>query len=486
MTAIQLNDNDLFKTQSYVAGQWLAGNATFEVNDPANGERIAEVSEVTSAQVATAIAAAVSAQKSWAKLTADQRARYLMTWYQLILQHQDDLAMLMTREQGKPLAEAKAEIQYGATFVQWFAEQAKRVYGETLPNPALDRRISVIKQPVGVVACITPWNFPSSMITRKAAPALAAGCAIIVKPASETPLSALVLAELADRAGIPKGVFNIVVGTDAKAIGEQLTTHPDIAKFSFTGSTHVGKQLLAQCASTVKRVSLELGGNAPFIVFDDADLEAAVDGAIASKFRNSGQTCVCANRFLVQQSILDEFVARLTTKVQSLTLGNGLDSASQLGPMINRKALDDVHQLVTNAQQAGAKVVCGGKKPESQSSNYYPATLVTHVSNTMSIAQEEIFGPVATVIPFKTEAEAIAMANDTRFGLAAYFYSRDIGRCFRVMEALEYGMVGINAGVISNPLAPFGGVKESGIGREGAAVGIDEYLEIKYACFGDI
>jgi len=482
---ISLNDPSLLKTQSYINGQWLLAAKTFSVYNPAENSIIAEVSDDGVEQVELAVAAAKTAQQQWASKTANERSQLLMRWYQEIMSNQDDLAMIMTREQGKPLAEAKAEIAYGATFVQWFAEEAKRVNGETLPNPSPDRRISVIKQPIGVVSTITPWNFPSSMITRKAAPALAAGCTMIARPASETPLSALVLAELAERAGIPKGVLNIVVGTDSRGMGKVLTTHPDIAKFSFTGSTEVGKKLLEQCASTVKKVSMELGGNAPFIVFDDADIDAAITGALASKYRNTGQTCVCANRLLVQANLYDTFVERLAERVATLKSGEGTQPNVDIGPMINRQAVMDVHSLVEQAQQQGATLVTGGKLPEGQS-NFYPPTLVSNVSSDMAIAQTEIFGPVAPVIRFETEQEAIDIANNTRYGLAAYFYSRDVGRCYRVMEALEYGMVGINAGVISNPLAPFGGVKESGIGREGSHYGIDEYLEIKYACFGDI
>ncbi|NVJ60663.1 MAG: NAD-dependent succinate-semialdehyde dehydrogenase [Gammaproteobacteria bacterium] len=487
MTALinHLKQSSLLKTQSYVNGQWVKQNKTFSVNNPANNKVIAEVNDDGAEQTALAIAAAVKAQKEWSKTLSVERFAKLTRWYELIMANQDDLAAIMTVEQGKPLAEAKAEIAYGAQFIQWFAEQAKRIKGEVLPNPSSDRRISVIKQPVGVVGIVTPWNFPSSMITRKVAPALAAGCTVVIKPAAETPLSALALAELAHQAEIPDGVINIIVGEDAQSIGEVLTQHPDVAKFSFTGSTKVGKKLLEQCASTVKKVSLELGGNAPFIVFDDADLDAAVEGAIASKFRNTGQTCVCANRLLVQDSIYDEFVDRLSRKVSELTTGDGLQDSVDLGPMIHRNALEKTHQLVKDSIDNGAILVTGGQLPKDNS-NFYPATLIKDVSNQMKIAQTEIFGPVAPVIKFETESEAIEMANDTRYGLAAYFYARDIGRCYRVMEQLEYGMVGINAGVISNPLAPFGGVKESGIGREGGSEGIEEFLEIKYACYGDI
>ncbi len=482
---MNLNDAQLLKTQSYVDGNWTPCDKSYGVFNPADDSEVARVNDDSKQLVEHAVAAAKAAQVDWARKTASEKSDLLMAWYNLMMQHQNDLATIMTYEQGKTLTEAKGEIVYGAKFIQWYAEEAKRIRGETLPTPSNDRRIAVIKQPIGVVGMITPWNFPSSMITRKAAPALAAGCTVVARPASETPLSALALAELAHRAGIPKGVLNIVVGTDSRGMGEVLTQHPDIRKFSFTGSTAVGKKLLEQCASTVKKVSLELGGNAPFIVFDDANLDDAIDGAIASKYRNSGQTCVCANRILVQSSIYDEFSERLTRKVSELKVGSGLDVDTQIGPMINRHALNDVHKLVQDSVQQGAEILTGGKEFQADS-NFYQPTLIKHVTPEMPLAQNEIFGPVAPLIKFDDEQDAIAIANDTPYGLAAYFYSRDIGRCYRVMEQLEYGMVGINAGVISNPMAPFGGVKESGIGREGSHQGIDEYLEIKYACFGNI
>ncbi|WP_144392777.1 NAD-dependent succinate-semialdehyde dehydrogenase [Pleionea sediminis] len=482
---MKLKNTQLLKTQSFINGAWLESTKTYAVFNPADNSEICKVNDDGAAQVELAVTAARAAQTKWSRITALEKHDILIDWYQLIMKHQDDLATIMTYEQGKPLAESKAEIAYGAKFIQWYAEEAKRVNGEILPAPSNDRRISVIKQPIGVVGMITPWNFPSSMLTRKAGPALAAGCTVVARPASETPLSALALAELAQQAGIPDGVLNIVVGKNSSEMGRVLTQHPDIAKFSFTGSTNVGKKLLEQCASTVKKVSLELGGNAPFIVFDDAKLDKAVEGALASKFRNTGQTCVCANRILVQSTIYDKFCEQLTEKVKLLKMGNGMEPDIEIGPMINRKALSDVNNLVKEATQAGAEILIGGS-PLDRESNFFQPTLIKNVSQSMSIAQNEIFGPVAPIISFDTEDEAIALANDTRYGLAAYFYARDIGRCYRVMEQLEYGMVGINAGVISNPMAPFGGVKESGIGREGSHYGIEEYLEVKYACFGDI
>lgn len=482
---LKLDDPSLMKTQSFINNEWLSSKQTFSVFNPADNSVVAEVNNDSSAEVEQAVRAAKQAQKAWAKKTAIERSDLLMAWYQQVIEHKDDLAKIMTLEQGKTIKEATGEIIYGAKFIQWYAEEAKRVAGETLPTPSNDRRIAVIKQPIGVVGMITPWNFPSSMITRKAAPAMAAGCTLVSRPASETPLSALALAELALRAGIPKGVFNVVVGKDSKAMGEVLTRHPDVAKFSFTGSTEVGKKLLEQCASTVKKVSLELGGNAPFIVFDDADLDDAVAGALASKYRNSGQTCVCANRLLVHSSIYDAFAEKLAKKVKQLKVGNGWDDDTAIGPMINHQAMLGVHQLVTDAISQGAELLTEAQTP-NEHSNFYQPALLKNVTTDMSLAKEEIFGPVAPMIKFESEQQAIDIANDTRYGLAAYFYSRDIGRCYRVAEALEFGMVGINEGVISNPMAPFGGVKESGIGREGAHDGIEEYLETKYLCLGGI
>ena len=480
---LKLDDPSLMKTQSFINNKWLTSKQTFSVFNPADNSVVAEVNNDTSADVEQAILAAKHAQKTWAKKTAVERSDLLMAWYQQVMNHKSDLAKIMTLEQGKTIKEATGEIIYGAKFIQWYAEEAKRVAGETLPTPSNDRRIAVIKQPIGVVGMITPWNFPSSMITRKAAPAMAAGCTLVARPASETPLSALALAELALRAGIPAGVFNVVVGKESKAMGDVLTRHPDVAKFSFTGSTAVGKKLLEQCASTVKKVSLELGGNAPFIVFEDADLDDAVEGALASKYRNTGQTCVCANRLLVHASIYDAFADKLAKKVQQLKVGNGWDDDTAIGPMINHQAMLGVHQLVTDAISQGAELLTEPQSP-NKDSNFYQPALLKNVTADMSVAQEEIFGPVAPMIKFETEQQAIEMANDTRYGLAAYFYSRDIGRCYRVAEALEFGMVGINEGVISNPMAPFGGVKASGLGREGSRHGLDEYTEIKYLCMG--
>ncbi len=479
-------DVSLLKFGSYINGEWLSGTKTFAVINPATQEIIGEVNEANSHDCITAVHAAKKAQAEWKRLSANAKHKVLMKWFQLILEHQDDLALIMTLEQGKPLKESLGEIKYGATFVEWFAEQAKRIAGETLPSTGPDKRVVVTKQPIGVVGAITPWNFPSSMITRKAAPALAAGCSIIVKPAAETPFSALALAELADRAGIPAGVFNVVVSTDAQAIGEVLTTHPDIAKFSFTGSTAVGKKLLAQCASTVKKVSLELGGNAPFIVFEDADIDAAVQGAMASKFRNSGQTCVCSNRFLVHTSVYDQFAKALAEQVNQLNLGNGWEQDTQIAPLIHPQAFERVKNWVTDATMQGAKIITKHIVEDLNHATLFSPMVLTQVKPEMTLAAEEIFGPIAPLIPFQTEQQAIELANDTRYGLAAYFYSRDVGRCFRVADALEYGMVGINEGFISNPTAPFGGVKESGIGREGSHYGIEEFLETKYMCFGGL
>jgi len=421
----------------------------------------------------------------WSAKSANERATLLRRWFELMMKHQDDLAHILTLEQGKPLAEAKGEIGYGAAFIEWFAEEGKRVYGDTIPGPSSDKKIIVIKQPVGVVASITPWNFPNAMIARKAAAALAAGCTFVVRPATQTPLSALAMAELAERAGIPAGVFNVVVGTDARGMGRVLTQHPDVAKFTFTGSTPVGKTLIAQCATTVKKVSMELGGNAPFIVFDDADIDAAVKGAIASKYRNAGQTCVCTNRILVQQGVLKLFTEKFIAAVAELPIGDGLSAGTLIGPMISKTAVEGVQQLVNDSVALGAKISLGGNVSEV-GENFYPPTILTNVTNDMPIACNEIFGPVSPIIAFDTEEEAINLANDTEYGLAAYFYARDIGRVWRIAEGLEYGMVGINEGVISNAAAPFGGVKQSGNGREGSKYGLDDYLEIKYLCMGGL
>jgi succinate-semialdehyde dehydrogenase / glutarate-semialdehyde dehydrogenase len=481
---MQLNDSSLFRQQCYIGGQWADADdgATFDVLNPADGSVLGAVPKMGASETARAIDVAQVAMPAWAAKTAKQRSGTLRRWYELILENQSDLATIMTAEMGKPLAEAMAEIVYGASFVEWFAEEAKRVYGDTIPAPSNDRRIVVIKQPIGVVASITPWNFPTAMITRKCAPALAAGCPVVIKPAEDTPYSAFALAELAERAGIPAGVINIISGVPAD-IGGELTSNPVVRKLSFTGSTPVGKLLMKQCADTVKKVSMELGGNAPFIIFDDADIDAAITGVMASKYRNTGQTCVCANRILVQDSIYDEFAEKLAAAVAKLSVGPGLTSDATQGPLINEKALEKVEGLVADALEKGAKVILGGKRSDLGATFYEP-TVLTDINPGMRMANEEIFGPVAPLYRFKTEAEAVAMANDTPFGLAAYFYSRDIGRVWRVSEALEYGIVGANEGIISSEVAPFGGVKESGIGREGSKYGIEEYVEIKYMCLG--
>ncbi|MBC8268867.1 MAG: NAD-dependent succinate-semialdehyde dehydrogenase [Rhodospirillaceae bacterium] len=481
---MQLNDSSLFRQQCYIDGQWADADdgSTFDVLNPADGSVLGAVPKMGTSETARAIGAAQAAMPEWAGKTAKERSAILRRWYELILENQSDLATIMTAEMGKPLAEAMAEIVYGASFVEWFAEEAKRVYGDTIPAPSNDRRIIVIKQPVGVVASITPWNFPTAMITRKCAPALAAGCPVVIKPAEDTPYSAFALAELAERAGIPAGIINIISGVPAD-IGGELTSNPVVRKLSFTGSTPVGKLLMKQCADTVKKVSMELGGNAPFIIFDDADIDAAITGVMASKYRNTGQTCVCANRILVQDSIYDEFAEKLAAAVAKLTVGPGLTSNATQGPLINEKALEKLEGLVADALEKGAKILLGGKRSDLGATFYEP-TVLTDIDPGMRMANEEIFGPVAPLYRFKTEAEAIAMANDTPFGLAAYFFSRDIGRVWRVSEALEYGIVGANEGIISSEVAPFGGVKESGIGREGSKYGIEEYVEIKYMCLG--
>lgn len=480
-----LNKSSLLKTCSYINGRWCDMPAKFAVVNPANQQLLARVSDAGAAEAEQAVLAASTAFACWAALPAAKRSELLQRWHQLVLQYQDELARLLTQEQGKPLNEAKGEIAYGASYLQWFAEEAKRLYGDTIPAPSADKRIIVQRQPVGVVTAITPWNFPNAMIARKAAAALAAGCTFVVKPAQQTPLSALALAELADQAGIPPGVFNVVVGGDAKAIGAVLTQHPKVAKFSFTGSTAVGKQLLKQCADGVKRVTMELGGNAPFIVFDDADLDAAVQGLLASKFRNAGQTCVCANRILVQRSVYQAFADKLAIAITQLKVGDGLSSDSQIGPLIDDKALQKVGNLVQSAVAEGARVLLGGKA-DSAGKQFYQPTLLCDVRADMAISREEIFGPVAPLMAFDTEQDAVALANSTEYGLAAYFYSRDIGRVFRLAQQLQFGMVGINEGIISNAAAPFGGVKQSGFGREGSKYGLDDYTEVKYLCLGGI
>lgn len=474
----------LIKNGSYINGQWQASQHTFDVNNPATGELVARVANATKDDALAAIEAADIAFKSWSKTTASERASLLRKWFNLMIEHADTLGHLLTLEQGKPVAEAIGEIKYGAAYVEWFAEEAKRVYGDTIPGPSPDKRVVVIKQPVGVVTAITPWNFPNAMIARKAAAALAAGCTFVVRPASETPLSALAMAELAEQAGIPAGVLNIVTGTQASDIGKVLTQHPRVAKFTFTGSTGVGKTLIAQCADGVKKVSMELGGNAPFIVFDDADIDAAVDGVIVSKYRNAGQTCVCTNRIYVHDSVHDQFVEKLIAKVSALKVGNGLDEGVNIGPLIHQKAVQGVKRLLDDSVEQGAKVVFGGAPQDG--SNFFAPTVVTEVTQQMPLAVDEIFGPVSAILRFNEESEVIAQANDSEYGLAAYFYSRDIGRVWRVAEQLEFGMVGINEGAISNAAAPFGGVKQSGNGREGSKYGLEDYLEIKYLCMGGI
>ncbi len=481
----KLNDQQLLKKFSYINGSWHSSETNFEVTNPADGEIVAKVSNAGVAETALAVQAAKSALKMWSSKSANERAALMRNWFNLMMQHQDDLGQILTLEQGKPLAEAKGEIAYGAAFIEWFSEEGKRVYGDTIPGPSSDKRIIVIKQPVGVVASITPWNFPNAMIARKAAAALAAGCTFVVRPATQTPLSALAMAELAERAGIPAGVFNVVTGDDAHGMGKVLTQHPDIAKFTFTGSTGVGKSLIAQCATTVKKVSMELGGNAPFIVFDDADIDAAVQGAIVSKYRNAGQTCVCTNRIFVQQSVLEQFTQKFTAAVTELSIGDGLSEDTTIGPMISKTAVDDVHKLVTESVAAGATITLGGDYHQT-GDNFYQPTIMTNVTNDMPIAANEIFGPVSPIISFTDESDVLAMANDCEYGLASYFYSRDIGRIWRVAEGLEYGMVGINEGIISNAAAPFGGIKQSGNGREGSKYGLDDYLEIKYLCMGGL
>lgn len=479
---MQLSDPHLFRQQAYIDGGWQDADSgrTIVVTDPATGEALGSVPGMGRGETRRAIEAAERALPGWRALTAKERGQKLRRWFELIMQHQDDLARLMTLEQGKPLAEARGEITYAASFIEWFAEEAKRVYGDTIPGHQADKRLLVIKQPVGVTAAITPWNFPAAMITRKAGPALAAGCTMVVKPASQTPFSALALAELADRAGIPRGVLNVVTGS-AGEIGAELTGNPTVRKLSFTGSTEIGRQLMAECARDIKKVSLELGGNAPFIVFDDADLDAAVEGALLSKYRNNGQTCVCANRLYVQDAVYDVFVEKLRMAVMQLKVGNGLEEGVALGPLIDSKALAKVEEHIADAVQRGARLVTGGK-PHALGGTFFEPTILADVPHEARVAREETFGPLAPVFRFHDEAEVIGKANDTEFGLASYFYARDLGRVFRVAEALEYGMVGINTGLISNEVAPFGGVKASGLGREGSKYGIEEYLEIKYLC----
>jgi succinate-semialdehyde dehydrogenase/glutarate-semialdehyde dehydrogenase len=486
VTGVTLTDPKLFRQSCYVDGAWVnaASGATISVDNPATGEVIGTVPKFGGAETRTAIEAADRAFVEWRKKTAKERAAAVRRWFELMIASQEDLARLMTIEQGKPLVESRGEVVYAAAFLEWFAEEAKRVYGDTIPGHQADKRIVVIKQPIGVVACITPWNFPLAMITRKAGPAIASGCTVVVKPASQTPFSALALAELAGRAGIPSGVFNVVTGS-AGDIGNELTANPLVKKLSFTGSTEVGKLLMRQCADTVKKVSLELGGNAPFIVFDDADLDAAVEGAMASKYRNTGQTCVCVNRIYVQDSVYDAFAGKLADAVKKLAPMSGLEPGATQGPLIDDKAVLKVEEHIQDAVSKGARIVVGGKR-HALGGRFFEPTVLADVTPTALMAKEETFGPVAPLFRFRTEEEAIAHANDTEFGLAAYFYGRDVGRVWRVAEALESGMVGINTGLISTEVAPFGGVKESGLGREGSKYGIEEFLEIKYLCLGGI
>ncbi|MET2525005.1 NAD-dependent succinate-semialdehyde dehydrogenase [Ralstonia sp. SM1884_UCD616_TZ26] len=486
---ITLNDPALWRTQAFLAGAWTDADdgSTRDVTDPATGRVIGTVPAMGAAETRRAIEAAQAAQRAWRKVTARERARILRKLADLMLEHQQDLARILTAEQGKPLPEATGEIAYAASFIEWFAEEARRVYGDTIPTPQGDRRIVVNKEPIGVTAAITPWNFPIAMMTRKVGPALAAGCAMVVKPALETPYSALAFAELAARAGVPAGLLSIVTG-DAQGIGGELTANPVVRKLSFTGSTAVGRLLMRQCADDVKKLSLELGGNAPFIVFDDADLDAAVEGAMVAKYRNAGQTCVCANRFYVQRGIYDAFAARLSEAVRALRVGNGAEPGVQQGPLIHQRAMDKVRAHVDDAVAQGARVLVGGKPHalSAQGGAFFEPTVIVDARPGMLVAHEETFGPLAALIPFDTEDEAVAAANDTEFGLAAYFYTRDLGRAWRVSEALESGMVGVNTGLISTAEAPFGGVKQSGLGREGSKYGIDEYLEIKYVCMAGL
>ncbi|KAA0263070.1 NADP-dependent succinate-semialdehyde dehydrogenase [Hafnia alvei] len=481
---MQLNDSTLFRQQAFIQGKWCDAESkkTIEVTNPANAQLLGTVPKMGANETRTAIEAANQALPAWRALTAKERAIILRRWFDLMMANQDDLAKLMTLEQGKPLAEAKGEITYAASFIEWFAEEGKRIYGDTIPGHQADKRLIVIKQPIGVTAAITPWNFPAAMITRKAGPALAAGCTMVLKPASQTPFSALALAELAQRAGIPDGVFNVVTGS-ASEVGNELTGNPLVRKLSFTGSTEIGRQLMQQCAKDIKKVSLELGGNAPFIVFDDADLDKAVDGALASKFRNAGQTCVCANRLYVQDGVYDAFAKKLQAEVEKLTLGDGLAKGVTTGPLIDEKAVAKVKEHIEDALSKGARIITGGQ-PHELGGNFFQPTILVDVPASAKVAKEETFGPLAPLFRFKDEADVVAQANDTEFGLAAYFYARDLSRVFRVGEALEYGIVGINTGIISNEVAPFGGIKASGLGREGSKYGIEDYLEIKYMCIG--
>ncbi|HKF24995.1 MAG TPA: NADP-dependent succinate-semialdehyde dehydrogenase [Candidatus Acidoferrum sp.] len=483
---IALQDRRLFHEACYIDGAWVRspGNAAISVDNPATGEILGSVPKLGAAEARAAVDAAHAAFPAWSRKTGKERAAVLRRWFDLMMENQEDLARLMTLEQGKPLAESKGEVAYAAAFLEWFGEEAKRVYGDTIPGHQADKRIVVLKQPIGVVACITPWNFPLAMITRKAGPAIAAGCTVVLKPAAQTPFSALALAELAERAGVPKGVFNVITGS-AKEIGGELTSNPIVKKLSFTGSTEVGKVLMAQCATTIKKLSLELGGNAPFIVFEDADLDGAVEGAVASKYRNTGQTCVCTNRLLVEDGVYEAFAEKLAVAVRKLKPAPGLETGATQGPLIDDAAVAKVEDHIRDAREKGAKVLLGGRR-HALGGRFFEPTILTEVTPDMAVSREETFGPVAPLFRFKTEAQAVELANATEFGLAAYFYGRDLSRVWRVAEALEYGIVGINTGLISTEVAPFGGVKESGLGREGSKYGMEEYLEIKYLCFGGI
>lgn len=484
---MQLKDSSLFKNAGYIDGAWVGADDgdTFDVTNPATGEVIATLPNMGAEETRRAISAAENAFAEWRGKVAAERSRVLKKWYQLIMDAQEDLAQILTAEMGKPLAEARGEIAYGASFIEWFAEEGKRLYGDVIPQHQADKRIIVLKQPIGVVAAITPWNFPNAMITRKVAPALAVGCPVIVKPAAETPLSALALAELAERAGLPKGLLNVVVGRKSRDIGGEMCANETVRKLTFTGSTEVGRVLMRQCSDDIKKVSLELGGNAPFIVFDDADVDAAVEGAMASKYRNSGQTCVCANRLYVQDGIYDAFVEKLAAKVAEMKVGNGADDGVVQGPLINAEALEKVEEHIADALSKGAELVAGGKR-HGLGGSFFEPTLLRNVTREMKVAREETFGPVAPVFRFDDEADVIAQANDTEFGLASYFYANNLSRVWRVAEALEYGMVGINTGIISTEVAPFGGVKQSGLGREGSRYGIEDYVEVKYLCMAGI
>ena len=484
---MHLDDPSLLRTRAFVDGAWIGADSgkTFDVVDPASGAVIASVADLGAAETSLAIDAAERAQRGWAALTAKQRGSILRKWYDLMMENANDLAAIMTAEMGKPIGESRGEVAYAAGFIDWYAEEGKRAYGDVIPTYDATKRLLTIRQPVGVIAAITPWNFPQAMITRKVGPALAAGCSAVVKPSSLTPISALAAADLAHRAGVPAGVLNVIPSASSRAIGAELTTNPKVRKISFTGSTEVGKILMAQSAGTVKNVSMELGGNAPFLVFDDADLDAAVEGVIASKYRNTGQTCICANRIYVQDSVYDDFAKRLAEAVQDLKVGPGVDESNAVGPLVNEEALVKVEALVANACENGAKVLAGGRRHEL-GRTFYEVTVLTEVTADMDIASEEIFGPVAPLFRFHSEDEAIAAANDTPYGLASYFFARDMGRVWRVAEGLEYGLVGVNTGLISTEIAPFGGLKESGVGREGSHQGLDEYLETKYIAMGGV